>query len=103
GTVKVDVSAQVKGDVAHCGIYDFTGTNLVCVTSSTTGTVECGPSTGSICGKVILDCVGDGDLTGEDGLKVLVTLKNSKGVTIATTHTDATGKYCFDNLPSGTY
>src|ERR1019366_2876603 len=76
------------------------------------GTLNCGvvssvpPCQTSVCGFVFTDCNGDGFLTlGIDiGMpKVVVTLKNSKGVTVATATTGADGSYCFYNLTAGTY
>jgi hypothetical protein len=53
-----------------------------------------------------MDCNGDGFLTPgiDSGMSnVLVTLKNSKNVTVATNITDSQGDYCFYNLTPGTY
>ena len=60
----------------------------------------------SVCGYVFADCDGDGFLTPglDSGMpKVLVTLKDSKNVTLTTTTTDSNGQYCFGNLTPGTY
>ena len=64
------------------------------------------PCQASVCGFVFADCDGNGFLTpGIDiGMpKVVVTLKNSKGVTVTTATTDSQGSYCFTNLTPGTY
>jgi hypothetical protein len=79
------------------------GTSGVYVAPScTTGT----NTLGSIGDRVWFDADGDGiqDGTETGGLVgVTVQLKNSAGVVIASTTTNATGNYIFNNLPAGTY
>jgi len=61
--------------------------------------------TASLSGYVYLDLNNDGiKQCGERGIGgVSVALKNSLGQVVAVTTTDSAGKYCFVNLPAGTY
>jgi hypothetical protein len=64
------------------------------------------PCQTSVCGYVFVDCDGDGFLTpGLDyGMSnVVVILKNSQNVAVATNRTDSQGSYCFYGLTAGTY
>lgn len=64
------------------------------------------PTNGSLSGYVYEDCDNDGvQDNGEVGIaNVTVSLYASNGTTLlATTKTDSTGKYSFNNLPAGTY
>jgi hypothetical protein len=64
------------------------------------------PCQASVCGTVFSDCNGDGFLTTGFDLgvaNVVVTLKNSQNVVVATTKTDSNGSYCFSSLTAGTY
>jgi len=64
---------------------------------------------GAICGQVYLDVNGDrannDGRTGQPNWIVELTVVGADGraVVIANTRTDATGNYCFNNLPPGTY
>jgi len=64
---------------------------------------------GSLCGQVFLDVNGDrannDGRTGQPNWLVELTVigADGRGVVIANTRTDATGNYCFNNLPPGTY
>jgi hypothetical protein len=64
------------------------------------------PCLASVCGFVFADCDGDGFLTPgfDSGMSnILVILKNSKNVAVATNRTSLDGSYCFYNLAPGTY
>ncbi len=76
------------------------------LSNSCTQLLTYGNTKASICGYVFLDCDGNGYLTtGIDaGLSnVVVILKNSSNVNVATKTTDGQGSYCFMNLTPGTY
>ncbi len=59
----------------------------------------------SICGSVFLDADDDGLFNNADVTvaSILVTLYDAAGNVIGRTETDATGGYCFNDIPDGTY
>jgi len=58
----------------------------------------------SLNGVVVLACSGDSNLNNNEGINnVTVTLENSKGATVATTTTSASGSYSFSGIAPGTY
>lgn len=58
---------------------------------------------GSICGFKILDKNGDGVRDPNEDIIPNWGITLTDGTTTFTATTDANGKYCFDNLPAGTY
>lgn len=105
GPLVLDVLATgtIASTLGQCA--NNTNGSPIGVAAAATGTIECSPNGGaSLCGSVLRDCNADGDLTGESGLGgISVLLKDTNGVPVATTASDTTGAYCFNNLTGGTY
>ena len=111
-TFTVTVTGVVESDLAHCGVYDLTGSPIT-VCCSSLGTVECSTNGGctvpnELSGTVALDCVvGSTSLAGDTGLSGwTVLLYGSAGVVgspLATNTTDINGNYSFASLGTGTY
>jgi hypothetical protein len=100
----------ISGTPTVSGTFNYTVTitdksgNKGTLNCSVTVNPPCQPA--SVCGFVFADCDGDGFLTPgfDSGLpNVLVILKNSQNVAVATNKTDSQGSYCFYNLTPGTY
>ena len=102
-------TGAITGTPTTAGTYSYTAkvTDSLGATAFSSGCAItiAPPCSASICGKVFLDCDGNGDLNGnEPGLSnSVVTLKNTSGTTVATATTDMNGGYCFLNLSAGTY
>jgi hypothetical protein len=90
--------AITQGSLTAGGNYAMTyvGANLT-ITAVTSGA--------SISGSVYTDLNNSATRdSGEAGISnVLLTLLNSSGATVATTHTDSNGNYTFSNLVAGAY
>ncbi len=101
----VDLSAAAP-DFA-CGAYcaiEIPGTCL----ATTLGSAVCAApgSTGSICGSVFTDDLDGIKEIGTDDAAIdnaYILLYDINGDLIGTTNSDASGAYCFNNIPNGTY
>ncbi|HWD19292.1 MAG TPA: SdrD B-like domain-containing protein, partial [Verrucomicrobiae bacterium] len=100
-TFNISVTAQVGSDATHCAVLTSSGAPIY-VCSSCLGMVE---YTAGVSGEVLLHCNGSSaDFSTDLGLgNVSVTLLDSSSNFVATTVTDNSGSYSFNNLAAGNY